>query len=474
MRKFYKEMKLGSLFDGIAGFPLAAKKHGIIPIWASEIEPACISISTRHFPEMVHYGDISRINAAEIEPVDIITFGSPCQDLSVAGRRAGLDGKYSGLFKEAVRIIKEMRDATARPRFAVWENVPGAFSSNKGEDFRTVIEEIAKIAEPMVSIIRPQRRGKNSESVWEGAGAIMGSCWSIAWRVLNAQYWGVPQRRRRIFLVADFGGQCAGEILFKRERVSGDFTESRTAREGIAGNVESVFRKEGRGKVAAPLCAGYGRSWNGNAGAYKGDNFVIDFGSTGDRIQMNPRIAVTLQSEGGGGGAKTGLYCLQGNMIGREDGNGPQGNGVNEDISFTLNTIDRHAVAYDCRNHIVNDDVSGTLQSKNNGGFSLNYINPIVSFDVQEFGDYRQSDIASPLKSKVGKDSTDLISQSNYTVRRLTPKECERLQGFPDGWTEYGHDGKSISDSARYRALGNSVAIPCVEYVLKGISACGK
>ena len=230
-------MKLGSLFDGIGGFPLSAIQHGIEPVWASEIEPFPILVTKKHFPNMKHLGDITKINGAEIEPVEIITGGSPCQDLSVAGKRAGLAGERSGLFMEQVRIVKEMREhdratgrstKSIRPRFMVWENVPGTFSSNGGEDFRAVLEETARIADETVTIPRPR------DDKWNTAGAIVGRNFSIAWRVLDAQYWGVPQRRRRIFLVADFAGHSAGEILFKCESVSGDIEESRKTREEAA------------------------------------------------------------------------------------------------------------------------------------------------------------------------------------------------------------------------------------------------
>lgn len=192
-------MKLGSLFDGSGGFPLAASLSGIEPIWASEIEPFPIMVTRNRFPNMKHLGNVSNINGAEIDPVDIITFGSPCQDLSVAGRRSGLDGQRSGLFFEAVRIIKEMREATngLYPTYMVWENVPGAFSSNGGADFQAVLETVCGIKE-VVSIPRPKK--------WRYSGEILGSDWSVAWRTLDAQYWGVPQRRKRIFLVADFRG----------------------------------------------------------------------------------------------------------------------------------------------------------------------------------------------------------------------------------------------------------------------------
>ena len=225
-------MTLGSLFDGIGGFPLSAAMCGIEPRWASEIEPFPILVTHKRFPNMKHLGNISNINGAEIEPVDIITFGSPCQDLSVAGKQAGIhDGERSNLFFEAVRIIKEMRqkdEATGRtgidvrPRYAVWENVPGAFSSHGGEDFQAVLQALAEVSDPDVSIPLPDG-GK-----WLKAGCIVGEGYSIAWRVYDAQYWGVPQRRKRIYLIADFGSERAGEVLFEPESLRGNSSKGGT------------------------------------------------------------------------------------------------------------------------------------------------------------------------------------------------------------------------------------------------------
>ena len=236
-------MKLGSLFDGSGGFPLAGAHCGITPVWASEIEPYPIAVTKNRFPFMKHYGDISKINGAEIEPVDIITFGSPCQDLSVAGKRAGLkheangddETTRSGLFMEAVRIIKEMRDATngEYPRFALWENVPGAFSSNKGEDFRIVCEELIKVVEPSAVMPAVPKKG------WSYSDSYCGNGWSLAYRVFDAQYWGVPQRRRRIHLVCDFRGECAAKVLFEREGLRGHLAESGTPWETASRNAES-------------------------------------------------------------------------------------------------------------------------------------------------------------------------------------------------------------------------------------------
>ena len=250
--------KLGSLFDGSGGFPLAGALCGIEPVWASEVEPYPIAVTKSRFPTMKHLGDISKINGAEIEPVDIITFGSPCQDLSVAGKRAGLkhedngddETTRSGLFIEAVRIIKEMREKTngEYPRFAVWENVPGAFSSNKGEDFRIVLEELIKIVEPTAVMPAVPQFG------WAYADSYCGNGWSLAYRVLDAQYWGVPQRRRRIYLVTDFRGECAREILFEREGLRGYFAESREERKAIASDAErSVGADDREGEIPYTL-----------------------------------------------------------------------------------------------------------------------------------------------------------------------------------------------------------------------------
>lgn len=251
-------MKLGSLFDGSGGFPLAGALCGITPIFASEVEPYPIAVTTSRFPNMRHLGDVSKVSGAEIEPVDIITFGSPCQDLSVAGKRAGLkheangdeETTRSGLFMEAVRIIKEMRRATngVYPTFAVWENVPGAFSSNRGEDFRIVLEELIKIVEPSAVMPEVPQNG------WAYADCYSGDGWSLAYRTLDAQYWGVPQRRRRIYLVLDLRGERAHKILFERDGLRGYFTEGRTPWQETARDArncaETADREGANGGVA--------------------------------------------------------------------------------------------------------------------------------------------------------------------------------------------------------------------------------
>lgn len=229
-----KNLTLGSLFDGSGGFPLGGLISGIIPLWASEIEPFPIRVTTKRLPQMKHYGDVSAQNGADLPPVDIITFGSPCQDMSVAGKRSGLDGERSSLFYQAVRIVKEMRCKTngKYPRFVVWENVQGAFSSNKGEDFRAVLSSLCKIKREDYAV--PELpNGK-----WDNAGCIMGEDFSLAWRLFDAQYWGVPQRRKRIYLVADLGGGSAGKILFESEGVSGYTPQGFRSWQGTAESAE--------------------------------------------------------------------------------------------------------------------------------------------------------------------------------------------------------------------------------------------
>jgi DNA (cytosine-5)-methyltransferase 1 len=489
-------LKLGSLFDGIGGFPLAASRAGIVPIWASEIDKTAISITKRHFPQMEHLGDITKIDCAKITRCpDIVTFGSPCQDLSIAGKRAGIAGARSGLFAEAIRVIKGMRSEYGKPTFIIWENVPGVFSSNRGEDFRAVLEEIARIAE---DVAIPGCSGNGG--TWSHAGAIMGDGWSITWRILDAQYWGVPQRRRRIFLVADFGSECAGEILFKPNGLRGDTKESGEAREEITGSVTRGFGETGFGKwregIQCLAADGENRPsrphnvvcdaredaavWPDKTGSLvaradsspcidRGQPFVVDFGREGDRIHMNPKTAKTLK-DGGGGAAKMGLYCLplHDNATRFHDGSAHGfGVGKNGDPCPTLDTVCRHSVAVgiDEESNFLNEKM-GTLRAHETG----RHEHAVATFALQSFGEYKPAGIASTMRNRDHKDSTDLISDS-YAVRRLTPVECERLQGFPDGWTEYGHDGTRISDSARYRALGNSVAIPCVQYIMDNIAS---
>ena len=580
-------LTLGSLFDGIGGFPLAGVRQGFTPAWASEIEPFPIEVTKIRFPEMLHMGDITKLKGAALTPVDVVCGGSPCQDLSVAGKRAGLQGERSGLFMEQVRVIKELRahdartkrtddPARLRPRYMVWENVPGAFSSADGEDFRAVLEEICRIADSTVSVPRPPG------GIWKSAGAILGDQFSLAWRVYDAQYWSVPQRRKRIYLVADFGGRTAPQILFKQDSLLGDTAPGEEARQGaspcaeagagapggspvrigedseliafacnqrdevrnlhdVSGAIQAQPGMKQQTFIAAAFSAGQGAKAGGIGyqeectptlkASESGSNMVPSVlclnDQGGSRMDVTENITATLRAQMDGhpplvmgdrpelfenhgidsrytgphevaptmsarygtGGNNVPLisqnaaffedeaavpphgetYCIAGNIIDRQDHNGGNGMGFQPDISYTLNTADRHCVysqqrsdeyvhndvvstqsarqykdstdlvcevdvaGLDCRNGTENGDLSGTLQSKADGGYSLNNVHPV----------------------RIGK-----------LIRRLTPLECERLQGFPDHWT----DIPGASDSARYKALGNSVAIPCVEHVLRGIA----
>jgi DNA-methyltransferase (dcm) len=407
-------MKLGSLFDGIGGFPLAGVRNGFTPVWASEIERVPIEITKKHFPDMKHLGDVTQINGAEVEPVDVITFGSPCQDLSIAGKGAGLDGERSGLFLHAIRIIRQMRDATdgLYPRFAIWENVPGAFSSNDRQDFRRVLAELAETE------ISMPRSGK-----WANSGMVRVQDRSIAWRVFDSQYWGVPQRRKRIYLVTDFRGQCGPEILFKPESLRGDFEASGAAREEVAGDVGKSFGFQSNASIVdnQPVLS----------------ERVPTMRVHSDMAVLHPEIVGTLDATGSGTSRTSGngngldfVIALQGNGIDRADTAGCNGAGFKENVSYALNTVDRHAVA----------------------------------FGFRGFGDYKETAKGSTLKARTTKDNSDLVSDAHYQVRRLTPLECERLQGFPDNWT-VGH-----SDSARYKALGNSVTVTIPECILGNVA----
>jgi len=447
-------MTLGSLFDGIAAFPLAATRHGITPVWASEIDPAPASISARHFPEMIQLGDITKIGGAAIEPVDIITFGSPCQDLSIAGKRAGLEGERSGLFLEAIRIIKEMRDATGgiKPRYCVWENVPGAFSSNKGDDFRTVVEQIIGIVPSRcrregIPVPRPPGGGR-----WPVSGAVMGDGYSLAWRTLDAKYWGVPQRRRRIFLVADFGGGRAGEILFKPEGVHGRSAQGGETGEGTAAGFEGSPRKAG------------------------GTDYLTGWDAQEKRIFSDRGVSPTLSGSDGGGGRNLAGFVWP--VCARfMAGQGAKAGGMayGEEVAPTLkaeasgtNQVPTVIVLNDQggeRMGVEKSDVSPTLRAETHGHPPL-----VAAFTPSSFGGYAEG--VGTLRADGGDlgGGSETLVRNAATVRKLTPTECERLQGLPDGWTAYGAGGKAISDSARYKALGNSVAVPCVEFIMAGIT----
>lgn len=467
---------------------------------------------------MIHLGDITEMTTRNTPPVDCITFGSPCQDLSIAGKRAGLDGERSGLFMDAVRVIKSTYIDTLGqfPKFTVWENVPGAFSSNKGEDFRVVLEELARIKEPEVSIPRPEN-GK-----WAKAGFICGNGWSIAWRTFDAQFWGVPQRRRRIALVLDLTGQRAGEILFERTSVSGNPEQiippwkgvARDPAHGVAGYDRVVEESRAYTLKIRSGCAGGGK---------------------GPLVQTEKSATLsTLQDQT--------LFVLQGNMIDRDVKQ--NGSGISEgETMFTLNATDRHGVC--CAAFTAGqgakangigwaEEQAPTLRT--DGGLSAmptilcraqsnanaetledccptlscNHEQPIVFESHSQDARYTQQSDTSPActaqwgtggnnmprvaekaltpwdnqarrvysedgsfpalaaREHAGQNQQTVLHKTplRWIVRRLTPTECERLQGFPDGWTDIGEwvDSKGKrhkpADSPRYKALGNSIALP--------------
>ena len=404
---------------------------------------------------MKHLGDITKIHGDQIEPVDCITFGSPCQDLSIAGRRAGLAGERSGLFMEAVRIIKEMRSSTngLYPTFAVWENVQGAFSSNGGEDFRAVLEELARVEQPDASIPRPSGRGGK----WSKAGAIAGNGWSLAWRQLDAQYWGVPQRRKRIALVADFRGQRAAEILFERTSLSRNPDESiktweaftRTSGASVAGH-DRIF---GAGNFAT----GETKSERARRSLREGTGRVLESDHRETSTRCTEPVAYTLKIRSGcEGGGKGALWQTE--------------------KSATLSTLQDQTlfqpVVYDARGN--GDGRTCPTITGDHENRITDYTAIAIerkTFNEQSFSHYKESDKCSTLKAKagnIGNGSECLIAEKviRWIVRRLTPVECERLQGFPDNYTNIGDwtDSKGkkhkYADSPRYKALGNSIALP--------------
>ena len=635
---------VGSLFDGSGGFPLAAFMCGGVPVWASEIEPYPIAVTKTRFPYMKHLGSVTDIKDNEIEPVDVITFGSPCQDLSVAGKRAGLkhedngdeETTRSGLFMEAVRIIKEMREATngVYPRFALWENVPGAFSSNKGEDFRIVLEELIKIVEPTAVMPAVPKSG------WAYSDHYSGDGWSLAYRVLDAQFWGVPQRRRRIYLVLDLGGQRAGEISFKREGLRGYFEEGRAPWQGLAGDAENcsgtanrerncvidtnndqysfqpmslrdenwsesgvknalragesksshvIVCREDRdcvgfdaynqsltGSVAKPLT----NSATGQGASNTRPSVMIVLDDQGGsqisvrndgksptlRAEMHGNVPCVLESAGfkelnsakarsDGYGYEVApclsankhdacvayssesvvyngenithplnktnpqpgdpchtlgtdsrnylVYCLQGNGIDRSEKSGCNGRGWTEDVSHTLNTMDRPAVAFAMQGFGDYKDATDLV------------VKPIVL--DRAFFNQGQNALYDPQFYTDGTVPTIVArgpaavchkAEPRYAVRRLTPTECARLQGFPDGWghpdkkdsftdeeyefwlnvrnTHAEINGKAVksytkdqmlnwynklhTDSSEYKLWGNGIALPTALYFMQGIA----
>lgn len=399
---------------------------------------------------MKHLGDITKIHGDKIEPVDCITFGSPCQDLSIAGRRAGLAGERSGLFIEAVRIIKEMRSSTngLYPTFAVWENVPGAFSSNGGEDFRAVLEELARVEQPDVSIPRPSGRGGR----WSKAGAIAGNGWSLAWRQLDAQYWGVPQRRKRIALVVDFGGQRAAEILFERTGVSGNPDESIKAWEAAPGSSQASPYGRDRGGESYTL-----KIRSGCSGGGKGALVQTEKSATISTLQDQTLFQPVVYDARGNGDGKIAPTIT--------------GDHENRITDYTAIAIERQTFSEQSFSSYKESGKCSTLKAKagNIGNGSECLIAEKTSVAVDVYNGAVTGDKTATLTCKNDGSSSGLLVAEKtirWIVRRLTPVECERLQGFPDGWTDIGEwvDSKGkkhkYADSPRYKALGNSIALP--------------
>ena len=557
-------LTLGSLFDGSGGFPLGGLLCGITPVWASEIEPFPIRVTTKRFPFMKHYGDISQMDGGKIEPVDIITFGSPCTDMSIAGRRAGLDGKQSVLFHQAIRIIQEMRDAThgKYPRYIVWENVPGAFSSNHGEDFKAVLEAVIGIKEPGAQVPMPEK------NLWPYADLYMGEQWSVAYRTLDAQHWGVPQRRRRIFLVADFAGWGAGQVLFESEGLSGYSAEGFRAWQRAAGNsavgagaagiclndqggscmdvsseVAATLRAENHGHPpcvldAAGFCTEHSADSRGigfeqeraptlRAGTVPAtvyENHSQDTRYTGP-LDMAPTVNATygmsgnnqpfvvetpkmlkIRSgcEGGGKGPliqedkSATLGCNNDQTLFE-----PIAFGISSDQSKAMLSSNPHAGIYKARTSRTLDTGGGN-PGCNQGGIAVVTQEKSYAMTMNSYVQVEEEKTPA-LLSRDYKDPTAV--NSGYTVRRLTPTECARLQGFPDWWcagletpeptrediafwTEVWETHRRAvnpsvkpkterqivkwlkapySDAAEYKMWGNGVALPCVWFVLSGI-----
>ena len=624
-----KTLTLGSLFDGSGGFPLGGLLAGVTPVWASEIEPFPIRVTTTRFPAMKHYGDISRMDGGKIEPVDIITFGSPCTDMSIAGKRAGLDGSQSSLFFEAIRIIKEMRCATngRYPRWICWENVVGAFSSNKGFDFKAVLEAVIGIIEPGAEVPMPEK------DRWPYADIYMGEQWSVAYRTFDAQHWGVPQRRRRVYLVGDLAGQCAGQVLFESEGLSGYSAEGFRAWQRAARNPAAGFGASGfdgyNGDVTGDVSATLGV----NCGMSTGRNGIVLNDQGGGRMDISEEVTATLraqehghppcvlaagfckecsaQSRGVGfeleraptlraGAIPTAVYenhsqdtrytgpldtaPTVSSTYGTGGNNQPfvvqadtpktlkirsgcEGGGkgalIQEDVSATLScnndqtlfvpkcysigaassegmlSDNPHSGIYEADSSRTLDQSGGT-PSCNQGGIAV-VERPTYAMTPCTYTQV-EKERTPPLLARDFKDPTivaygigrDTFNQSKnsqftptfdeelqptlvakgpgavqrgYSVRRLTPTECARLQGFPDFWcagldtpepteediafwTEVWETHRRVvggstkaksrnqiikwlqhphSDAAEYKMWGNGVALPNVFFVLAGI-----
>lgn len=526
---------LGSLFDGIGGFLLCAALSGVTPIWAAEVDAACVALTKQRFPDMLHYGDVSKIHGEELPPVDIITFGSPCQDLSKAGKQKGIKNKnmgdsettQSGLFIEAIRIVYEMRKAThgRYPTFIVWENVPGAFSSNHGHDFQTVLQEITKADIPMPA------SGK-----WANAGMVRGGAICAAWRLFDAQYWGVPQRRKRIYLVGSFGSDCAAEILFKPDSVRRYLTPSGAQRAysgrcSDAGTERSQFifdgRGNGNGQIAPTMTGDHNnRITDYSAIVLQSFGFHGWNSVTAAGVELRKEQAPTLTAKKQ---ADT-LVKTYGFPLGFR----PENIRLYEEKATTICNGTRPGfcngvvIGIDTYNQAVTGDKAKTLLSAHQDHEGLPCVMYTLDWNTLNMSKKSRYSLGisksciSPTMIAKGASAVSYEmyrcadeNRLNWCVRRLTPKESERIQGYPDDWTvlskiesmtdeEYEFykavyitdkeiKGKSIRrvptkkqlinwhnkldvDGTRYRQLGNSLAIPCAlrvigyiaDYIKKG------
>ena len=455
-----KQFTLGSLFDGIGGFPYAASFYGIRSLWASEIMPECISITHHYFPHMAHVGDITQLHGGKLPPVDIVTFGSPCQGLSMAGQRRGLADERSGLFMEAIRIIDEMREATngQYPKFAIWENVPGATSSGAGRDYQAVLSAFTKGKVPM------PRSGK-----WANAGMVRGGGVDLAWCVYDAQYFGTAQRRRRLFLVCDFTGKRAGEVLFVPKSLRGYFEAGGTPRQGAAAFAESrpdtaggeivVLNDQGGASLTVErsgLSPTLRSQTHGNLPVVAAGFDLQQITSKTNRSTLRP-VQPTL--------CETGQPHVLTMATGQANAE------VLADIAPTLNCNHEQPL-------LVHPQIAGTLCASGAGLSRPAGMGSETDFCITSAGfRYKAGSAAGSLGYQEETAPTLLAAQqsgvlhhhyADLIVRRLTPLECERLQGFPDFWTEQG-SGRNISDTSRYQMLGNSIAVPCVAYIMQGI-----
>lgn len=496
-------MKLGSLFDGSGTCPLAASAVGIIPAWASEIEPFPKAVTQSRFPKMAHLGDITKMNGAEIEPVDAITFGSPCQNLSIAGNGKGLAGQESSLFFEAIRVIQEMRCATNGrfPQIVIWENVYGAFSSTQGEDFRTVIETLWKICEGDDSVPR-YAEDKQGRQKWPHTGFILGDHSSIAWRGLDAQGWGVPQRRKRVFVVLDLGGQCAGRILFEREGLRRDFKKVRTTRETIRPIAQtspsehnSVFAVESHPQDSRVVLRrdGIVQTLSGRMGTGGGNVpiavFSFDSLASNSMKSANPHsgsrrvdIAKTLDCADQSPAKNQGGLCV---IQAQAFGQASYDEYVPTEQAVTLKATGGNygggtenlvlePIGADFYNQAITGEVTMTLAAARPDHHLPCALIPYTlkirsGCEGGGKGALVQKDKSATLSCN--NDQTLFVPTQTengeviYLARKLTPTECASLQGFEKDWCAL----VPHKDSAEYKMWGNGMAFPCMLYIMEGV-----